>query len=400
MNTNHTPHDLLDRAETALRELPADVGPSSSTLDRIAALATTAEGQPPLVAPPVFPPHLGRKVIGVLLTSAALVLAIYGLTSSPTISFAFEDVVTAIRKAETVSYLSVIVSKEGAPLKVKTLHKGSQTRTEHPDGSYSVMDMTGMRSLMVQPQTKTATLMKLGTKSVNTPSMTDSIINWLRTAETSGKPVGEKVIDGVRTLGFEAQFGPTTMTIWGDPKTKLPVQIDAEFGSKAEPLQVTMRDFAFNASLDDALFSTEAPAGYKVEEHTQPEVDVQALVKLPPEEHVVRILKFYSGLFDGAFPERIDGPVLIAKISSKAGNRMQEPEFKKEFTTLTASMGAAWTFRQSLSKFGYVGTAKRNDKDSIVFWYLPKDADQYRVVYADLTVGNVPADKIPKESMK
>jgi len=116
---------------------------------------------------------------------------------------------------------------------------------------------------------------------------------------------------------------------------------------------------------------------------------------------VVRILKFYAGLYDGEFPERIDGPELVSKITSKAGaKRIEDPEFMKEFTTLAGSMGATWTFRQTLNKFGYQGTAKLGDKDRIVFWYLPKDAKEYRVVYADLTTGDVPEDKLPKVPAK
>jgi hypothetical protein len=52
------------------------------------------------------------------------------------------------------------------------------------------------------------------------------------------------------------------------------------------------------------------------------------------------------------------------------------------FTTVSGHMGATWSFRQSLYKFGYLGTARLNDADSIVFWYLPKGAEKYRVVFA------------------
>ena len=115
----------------------------------------------------------------------------------------------------------------------------------------------------------------------------------------------------------------------------------------------------------------------------------------------MRILKFYAKLHDGAFPERIDGPELVAKITSSAGEkRIEDPEFMKEFTTLAGSMGATWTFRQTLDKFGYLGTARLNDADSIVFWYLPKDAEKYRVVFADLTIGDVTEEKLPKVPMK
>ncbi len=401
MNTNHTPHDPLDTAEAALRELPAHITPSTTTLDRIAALAMNAEAQPMTTVSPTSTARGWRKLAALLLTAAALAVAIYGITQPTQTSFAFEDVITAVKKANTVSYTTVVTPKNGPVSQYKTYHKGTLSRMAHADGSYSVTDMAGQKMLMVQPTTKTANLTHLGNKPKGLPTMGDSIINWLKTAETTGKAVGEKTIDGVRTLGFEASFGAITMTIWSDPKTKLPVQIESTFGAAAEPIQMAMREFVFNAPLEDTLFSTEPPAGYQLKETKQPTVDYEALAKLTPEEHVIRILKFYAALFDGAFPERIDGPELIAKITSGAGaKKIEDPEFMKEFTTLAGSMGATWTFRQTLNKFGYLGTAKLNDKDSIVFWYLPKDADKYRVVYADLTTGDVAEEKLPTIPVK
>jgi outer membrane lipoprotein-sorting protein len=254
MNTNHTPLNSLDAAEAALRDLPADVVPSATTLQRIAALAAAAEAHPVVTAP--APSRPWRKLAALLLASAASVLALYGLMNTSQTSFAFEDVVQAVRKADTVTYTTVITPQNGQPSEVKYLCKGSLTRTEFPDGSYSVMDMAGQKMLMVQPARKLAMLTQLGNKPVNPPGMGDSLLQWLKTAETTGKPVGEKMIDGVRTQGFEASFGATTMTLWGDSRTKLPVQIDSEIGAPSAPIQTTMRHFVFNASLDDALFST------------------------------------------------------------------------------------------------------------------------------------------------
>ncbi len=143
------------------------------------------------------------------------------------------------------------------------------------------------------------------------------------------------------------------------------------------------------------------PHTYQLKEIEQPKVDYVTLVKLPAEEHVVRILKFYSNLHDGQFPERIDGPELVSKLSARAGaKRMDDPQFMKEFTELSASIGVTWTFRQTIGTFGYVGNAHLNDADKIVFWYLPKNAEKYRVVYADLTIRDVPEEKLPKAAGK
>lgn len=401
MNTNHTPHDPLVAAEAAMSDLPTHVAPSSATLNRIATLAMNAEMQLN-VRPTASKPVGGwRKITALLLTSAALVAAALVVVQAPHQSFAFEDVVQAVRNTDTVAYTTTVTPKNGPASSYKTIHKGTATRMMHADGSFTVIDITGQKLLIVQPTTKTATLTKLGSAPVARPAMRDSIINWLKTAEATGKAVGEKMIGGVRTVGFQADFGATTFTIWSDPKTKLPVQIDSTLGTSSESIAMTMHEFVFNAPVEDGLFSTEAPAGYQVKENQQPTVDVAALLKLPPEEHVVRILKFYSKLFDGAFPERIDGPELVSKITSGAGAaRMDDPQFKKEFTELSASMGASWTFRQTLDKFGYLGDKHLNDADTIVFWYLPKGAEKYRVVYADLTVGDVIAAKLPKVPTK
>ncbi len=403
MNTNHTPHDPLDAAEAALRELPLEVVPSAATLNHIANLARNAEAQSLSMKTASSTVRRWRRVAALLVTTAALIAVVIGVMYSPQTSFAFEDVVTAVRKSDTVSYTTVITPKNGPVSQTKTYHKGSLTQTVYADGSYSVMDIAGQKLLMVQPALKTAHLTHLGSKPENLPTMGESIIGWLKTAETTGKAVGEKTINGVRTLGFECAFGATTMTLWGDPKSKLPVQIEATIGSPSEPIHMVMREFDFNAALDDEdiLFSTEVPAGFQTQETKQPAIDYAALAKLKPEEHVVRILKFYAKLHDGAFPERIDGPELIAKITSSAGDkRIEGPEFVNEVTMLAGSIGATWTFRQTLDKFGYVDTAHLNDADSIVFWYLPKGAEEYRVVFADLTIGDVTEEKLPKLPLK
>jgi outer membrane lipoprotein-sorting protein len=402
MNTNQTPHDPLETAEAALRELPSHIVPSTDTLNRIATLVTNSKSHSTSPTTESSTVRGWRKAAALLLTSAAaLAVASYVMMHTPRTTFAFEEVVAAVRKTNTVSYTTVLTPKNGPASQSKNFHKGTLTRMVNADGSYVVMDMAGQKMLVVQPAVKTATMTHFGSKPQDLPTMGDSIIAWLKTAETTGKAVGEKTIDGVRTLGFVTDFGATTMTLWGDPKTKLPVQIEAMIGPPSEPIQMVLREFVFNARLEDALFSTTVPDGFQVKETKLPAVDYTALMKLPPEEHVVRILKFHAKLNGGAFPERIDGPELVAKITSSAGEKgVEDPEFMKELTTLAGSMGATWTFRQSLNKFGYLGAAHLNDADSIVFWYLPEGARKYRVVFADLTIGDVPEEKLPKLPMK
>ena len=53
------------------------------------------------------------------------------------------------------------------------------------------------------------------------------------------------------------------MSLWGDPKTCLPVRIEMT-SARMPDVKLTMSDFAFNVTMDESLFSVEPPAGYKV----------------------------------------------------------------------------------------------------------------------------------------
>src|SRR6478672_3184721 len=107
MNTNHTSQDPLDSAEAALREIPSHVGPSTETLNRIATLAMNAEAQSMSTTPASSIVSRWRRFTALLLSSAVLVVAFYGVMHTPQATFAFQDVVAAVRKADTVSYTTV-----------------------------------------------------------------------------------------------------------------------------------------------------------------------------------------------------------------------------------------------------------------------------------------------------
>lgn len=77
-------------------------------------------------------------------------------------------------------------------------------------------------------------------------------------------------INGKDAIGFQSvdkrDDGTWTRTYWVHPESKLPIQIITEFKCTKEGLGSSrwVKDhFVFDAELDDALFSTETPAGYE-----------------------------------------------------------------------------------------------------------------------------------------
>jgi hypothetical protein len=267
--------------------------------------------------------------------------------------------------------------------------------------------------------------------------------------------LGEKEVDGRRAVGWRVS-GPglhepgVTVTIWGDPRTGLPIRVECY--SALDGLKRTLSDFAFNVDLDESLFSIEPPTGYTVQT-----VEVDA--SQPTEKDLITLLCEYSTLMNNAFPEALDVdrllPTLQVRISIATtipGNERPSDEVlhkiamarteedigkiieaerrkneKKEqaealrlmrngkFDKIREMGDAAKNARQKAMKaftakwtdvymiitrgLGFVVElpreadahyagkgVMRGKADTPIFWYRPKDAKVYRVVYADLSV--------------
>ncbi len=90
----------------------------------------------------------------------------------------------------------------------------------------------------------------------------------------TAKRLADKTIDGKPAAGFQLietaeEFGGTTTwtrNYWIDPATKLPVRIETTIRSTSPTFGDTdfiQADFIFDQPLDEALFSTDPPEGYK-----------------------------------------------------------------------------------------------------------------------------------------
>jgi len=101
------------------------------------------------------------------------------------------------------------------------------------------------------------------------------IFGWFRSVlldardkpDVKREPLGEKEIDGRRAIGFRVSNSGIVITLWGDPKTGLPVR--AEMTMAMFPnVKTTMSNFEFNVRLDESLFSVEPPPGYALQNIT------------------------------------------------------------------------------------------------------------------------------------
>jgi hypothetical protein len=227
----------------------------------------------------------------------------------------------------------------------------------------------------------------------------------LRTSNPADvKDLGEKQIEGHTVHGYSKHSEGTDLAIWADTQTGLPVQVEMGYGGDTTRYNVTMAHFEFGGPLDPALFSTDIPKDYTVQERT---VDASPST----EADLLAGLKQWADMQDGIFPDRIDMEHLMAAMQSwmkqlaatasatKTGDIITNLMPKQADYDTLAKVQRAVTFVMQLSgekiDWTYAGRGvKLGSADEPIFWYRPKDAEKYRVVYGDLAVKDEPASAL------
>lgn len=391
MNEQNDTTDLLARAEAALSDLPIPAGPSDETLARTLAALAAAEVRPakPVTArkrATIF--RMVQFAAAVLVAAGGLVYLGYRLTQ-PAVAFA--DVAKKIAEADTLACQITMKTPDlKEPLTMRFLaREPGLMRMERADGGFTILDASRTEILAVDPTMKTAILMNFKMNADGPARGTASLVETLRKlGQKDGKAVGKKKVGDIEAHGFRVTEGDQEITVWADPKTKLPVLIEGRMKSGGLDAEFTMTDFQLNPKLDDAVFRLEAPAGYKL-------VKFEA-EDLKPEEDVARLLRAYAKKKDGKFPAKLDDFKVLAEIFT--GEPKPDPAENPEVMKLAMSLGRVAVHLKSLKGVGYKGEGvKLGDADKIVFWYKPEKAEKYRVLYGDLKSGDVTADKLPEK---
>jgi hypothetical protein len=259
--------------------------------------------------------------------------------------------------------------------------------------------------------------------------------------------LGKKEIDGRQTVGFRTvtnMFDRTggnmvDMSLWADPETARPVRIEiaAEIGTG---VHMVMNNFHYDVDLDPSLFSLEPPAGYST----------QAMnMTMPVEEDLLNTLRTIAEHNKGLFPAKLGMnkevmESLIAgnrfemdkvtaekmeaemdKIAAKYGGKEKlrakygkdiPPAIMAEIMKATMPLAQEQTREQMQKQMPliqkrtqgitfyamlkpendphYVGSGvKLATPNRPILWYKPTGSDEYRVIYADLSVKEVTANQ-------
>ena len=256
-----------------------------------------------------------------------------------------------------------------------------------------IIDIDNAELLALDTEAKTAVYVDmegdLGDRTRSYIKFVRQVIRHLQEGQVEN--LGEQIIDGQKAIGFVGRGPNEEVTIWADPQTALPIRIEAQIGQK---FFFTLKNFEFNAIVDESLVSMDVPDGYVLQ---KTDMDLGNAT----EEDFVESLRIWAEVIrDGTFPEAIGTqsamkqmPVLVQKIGA-----LNLPE--EQATQFGMTYAKGMMFHQILESQGqwyYAGSGvKLGDADTAIFWYQPQGSPTYRVIYGDLSVKDVAPENLPQ----
>lgn len=210
------------------------------------------------------------------------------------------------------------------------------------------------------------------------------------------KDLGRVKLYGRETVCFEISKDNKKITVWADPNTALPIQIEEISDEKGERKKIVRSDIRFDMEFDEQLFSMKPPADYcLVDLETQ---RIQTPFELT-EQHLIEGLAVYPKYLDGKFNTRyMGGRPLTEEVRKKCKANVKKIEYWSDEDAQKSSLGCEFIERlPEDSNYQYVGEdVKFGDANTPVCWWKPPGSKTYRVVYGDLSIRDVEPNDLPE----
>jgi outer membrane lipoprotein-sorting protein len=338
---------------------------------------------------PISPPMRRRRILTLTSLAAGILLVIGATLLLPSTSTAFAQVIEQLKSAGAFRFTKLIYTdQQDKPIEVQVMVADNGRERSESSGTISVMNSDGQLRVTLIEATKTA-IVAQPREMPHVPSQRQ--LAWLEQLKSHGtKPdrnLGSKTLGGRSVEGFVAKQGRNEFTIWVDAKTNDLVQIEHDGMVEGSPVsRVVMKDFRFNETFDESLFSFEVPNGYKAM-HMPPSPAL-----LSGEESIIEALRGFTKMADGKFPKSLVDWSEWAVFLSQSGTSQEE------MTAIMSRLGAITPFLFSMSKddYQYLGAGKSTTDDrTIVFWHRTDDR-QIRAIYNDLTVAVIKETDLPE----
>ena len=327
--------------------------------------------------------------------AAVIIVAVLGVNYFMAPSVTWAQVIQPILNAKTVVF-DMILGTDDTGIVSHEIVVDSRMRKNMSNmpNMTMIIDTDDARLLALDSETKSAVYADisgdLGDRHRSYIKFVRQIISQLQEGQV--EQLDEQVIDGQKAVVFVGRGQNEQVTIWANPENAHPIRIEAEIGQE---FSFTMKNFEFNADLDESLVSMEVPEGYTLQK-------TDIALGNSTEQDLIESLRIWAEIIgDGTFPEAIGSqsamkemPTLVQKVDA-----MQISE--EQGTQIGLSFARGLMFHQTLENQGgqwhYAGAGvKLGDASKPVFWYQPQGSDGYRLISGDLSVKDVAAEDLPK----
>jgi hypothetical protein len=252
----------------------------------------------------------------------------------------------------------------------------------------AILDTLNCRCITLYSHTKSAVIGKEEGSSFQIRAY-ENLKRDLR--DGTEKDLGRVKLNGRDTICFEISGTKSRTTVWADPNTALPIQVET-LAKENGPTRRRMSDIRFDVKLDERLF--QPPADYCV-------LDLKTQRWTTPfpltEKHLLEGLAVYPKYLAGKFPTRyLGGRPLTDEVKQKCAAEAKLKTWSDE-EAHQSSMGCA--FIEQLPEgndYQYVGEdVQLGDASKAVCWWKPAGSKTYRVVYGDLNIRDVGPQDLP-----
>jgi outer membrane lipoprotein-sorting protein len=337
-------------------------------------------------------------------TAAIIIAVLIGFLTIGSSTPAFAEIVKPFLTARTASF-KMTMEVEGVPTQTFDCLYAEPIRmrqTNKEQGAIVISDLQKGKIVTLMPAQKKAYVMELE----NVPDDQDQsgfnlfgeirkhILEAQKSEDASVEFLGEKKINDMTTIGYHVKKPGVEITVWADPKTKLPVQLT----NTMEPTTYTMTEIVFDVEFDESLLSLEIPAEYTV--HTM-QVDASE----PTEEDLINMFRIWAEHMDDSLPSTLEMNEITEFVQYQR-KKLKEQGFEPtekvmlEWQQTITSMGRGGMFVQALpseSDWHYAGKdVKFGEAEKPIFWYRPEGSQNYRVIYGDLSIKDVAPENLPQ----
>ncbi len=265
------------------------------------------------------------------------------------------------------------------------------------DGYVTVLEATstGTKGISLVPPTKSYVVFEMANVRDDPAKDPWATLERLRTLPAQADTIlGCREIDGRLLEGFQVRGEDATTTVWIDPDSGQLVRTELEF-TGASGMNVILSDFQLDVPLEDSFFSLEPPEGYTP-------VEVSADASQVTERDFIELLRLWSNwTVDASFPPVVGSPE-IAKIAVQMAREGKfvgpyAPAYGSERQPQIMYRGFVFVGQLAAGTWRYAGqNVSFGDPATPIFWYQLVGSSTWRIIYADLHVEDVTADKLPK----